>query len=73
MHGVTQLLLRTYNTDKHTRSHTSRHTYARSNRPNENKMDALGETRGGIINCCLPLLLIMMGCILQNLQGMDSI
>lgn len=46
MHAVTLSL-----TDTH--SHTSRHTYTRSNRPNENKMDALWETGGCVINCCL--------------------
>lgn len=36
------------------RTHTQTHAlHARGNRPNENKMDALRETGGCVINCCL--------------------
>lgn len=33
--------------------HRVPHTYAHSNRPNENKMDAFREMVGCVINCCL--------------------
>ena len=48
-YSLSQLHVHAHNTQ----SHTSQHTYARSNTPNENKMDALRETVGGVINCCL--------------------
>lgn len=37
----------------HAQAHKPEHVYTRSNRPNENKMDALRETGGCVINCCL--------------------